>query len=389
MHISSHSPDLINRNDAQPTLSSLSNGTRQSNNPNASATDKMLEKLAQHIPGMNGAQSFNQLDAKDFSPQKVADRVTDFVAMGLEQARLDGKSEAEVEKLRQAAMTGIQKGITEARNILDNMNLLTEEVSATIDETLKLTLQGLEGLIPGAAPQSVSGNSTSMLAAERYQSAESLSLKVKTQDGDEVTIRFNKESDYQSSFGGYSDDQGSAVSFSIDRSESSNYRFSVEGDLDSDEIDALQNLIKDINEIAGDFFDGDVQAAFDQASAFKMDKTELASMNLRLTRSESYSAITAYEQVQNQGNQQDGGRKLGHMLNGLADQVGSPALGFMESPFDFGKELISGLISQDQRYKEADEEHRSLFEQHLDSMRSILDNIALAAKTDHEELTGA
>ncbi len=386
MHITSHSHDLINRHDAHSKLSSPSNGAQQSNDPKASATDKVLEKLAQHIPGMNGADAFNKLDAKDFTPQKVADRVTDFVAMGLEQARRDGKSEQDIEKMRLAAVSGIQKGIGEARTILDNMNLLTDEVAATIDDTLKLTMKGLEGLIPGAAPQPVSGNSTSMLAAERYQSAESLSLKVKTQDGDEVTIRFNKESHYESSFGGYSDSSGSALSFSVDRSESSDYRFSVEGDLDADEIDAIQSLIKDVNEIAGDFFDGDVQAAFAQASEFKMDKTELASMNLRLTRSESYSAVSAYQQVQNQDNgNHGGGLKLGHMLNGLTDKVAAPALGFIESPFDFGKELMSGLISQDQRFKQADDEQQSLFEQHLNSMRSIIDSIAEGQKVANQD----
>ena len=95
-----------------------------------------------------------------------------------------------------------------------------------------------------------------------------------------------------------------------------------------------------------------------------------------------YSAVAAYQQVQNPDGPHSGGRKLGHMLNGLADKVGSPALGFMESPFDFGKDLMSGLISQDQRFKEADDDKRSLFEQHLDSMRSIIDSIAEAQKVD-------
>ncbi|MEH6649600.1 MAG: DUF5610 domain-containing protein [Motiliproteus sp.] len=378
MQITNHHSNPLNRQDSNQQVTSLRSGPQHSNDEKVSATDKLLEKLAQHIPGMTNADELRKLDAKDFTPQKVANRVTDFVAMGLEQARRSGKSEVEVENLRLAAASGIQKGIAEARDILDNMNLLTDDISADIDETLKLTMQGLEGLIPGAAPQASSANSTSMLAAERYQSAESLSLKVKTQDGDMVTILFNKESDYQSSMGGYSDDSGSAVSFSVDRSESSDYRFSVEGDLDADEIDALQNLIKDVNEIAGEFFDGDVQAAFEQASEFKMDKTELASMNLRLTRSESYSAVSAYQQVQNQDTQANGGRKLGHMINGLADQASNPALSFVESPFELAKELLSGLVSEDHRFKKSEDDARSILEDHLNNMRNIIDTIEAA-----------
>ncbi|MEH6472030.1 MAG: DUF5610 domain-containing protein [Halopseudomonas sp.] len=382
MHITSNHSDLVNRHDSHNKLSS--NGQEPATK-GASATDVLLEKLAQKVPGMKGAEDFKQLDARDFTPKKVAGRITDFVEMGLEQARKSGKSESEVEALRQQAMSGIQKGFAEARSILDNMNLLTDEVSANIDDTLKQTMSGLEGLAPSAVQQSFGGSRTSVLAAERYQAAETLSLKVTTQDGDEVTIKFDKQSDYQSSFGGYADSSGSAVSFSVDRSESSNYRFSVEGDLDDDEIDALQDLIKDVNEIADDFFDGDVQAAFDQASEFRMDKTELASMNLQLTRSARYTAVSAYEQVQNHDSANQGpGRKLGHMMHDLAGSLSNPGLGFIESPFDLGKDLMTGLINQDQRVKEADDDMRSLIEQRLQGMRDIIDGLAAAHELEED-----
>lgn len=372
MQITSNHADPINRHDQNGTLASLRNAAAEKG---ATATDILLEKLAQKIPGMSAADGFKRLDAKDFTPDKVATRITDFVEMGLEQARRGGKSEADIDALRQQAIAGIQKGFAEARSILDNMNLLTEEVAATLDDTLKQTLSGLEGLLP-ATSQPISGARTSVLAAERYQAAETLSLKVKTQDGDEVTITFNKQSNYESSVGGYSDSTGSAVSFSTDRSESSDYRFSVEGNLDDAEIDALQSLIKDVNEIADDFFDGDIQSAFDQASEFRMDKTELASMNLQLTRSEHYSAVTAYEQVRDLENENPApGRKLGQMMQDLSGRLAKPELDFMESPFGFAKELLSGLIQQDTRVKDADEDSRSLLQQRLESLRGIIDGL--------------
>lgn len=382
MQITSNHSDLINRQDLQGKMSSLGSSAA---GKEVSARDVLLEKLAQKVPGMSGVEDFKQLDGKDFTPKKVAGRITDFVEMGLEQARRSGKSEAEVDTLRQQAITGIQKGFAEARSILNNMNLLSDDIAATIDDTLKQTLTGLEGQAPRAAQSSIAGSRTSVLAAERYQAAETLSLQVKTQDGDEVTITFSKQSDYQSSLGGYSDASGSALSYSMDRSESSDYRFSVEGDLDEDEIDALQALIKDVNEIADDFFDGDIQDAFDQASEFRMDKTELASMNLQLTRSESYTAVSAYEQVQNfEDSNQGPGRKLGQMMGDFAGRLANPGLDFMESPFGFGKELMSGLIEQDTRVKEADEDTRSLLEQRLESMRSIIDGLSAVGELDED-----
>ncbi|MEH6824358.1 MAG: DUF5610 domain-containing protein [Motiliproteus sp.] len=382
MQITSNHSELINRQDLQGKMSSLGSSAAAKE---LSATDVLLEKLAQKVPGMSGVGDFKQLDGKDFTPKKVAGRITDFVEMGLEQARRSGKSEAEVDTLRQQAVAGIQKGFAEARSILSNMNLLSDDIAATIDDTLKQTLTGLEGLAPAATQPALSGSRTSVLAAERYQAAETLSLQVKTQDGDEVTITFSKQSDYQSSLGGYSDANGSALSYSMDRSESSDYRFSVEGDLDEDEIDALQALIKDVNEIADDFFDGDIQDAFDQASEFRMDKTELASMNLQLTRSESYTAVSAYEQVQSLENTNPGpGRKLGQMMHDLAGRLANPALGFIASPAEFGKELMSGLIEQDSRVKEADEDSRSLLEQRLESMRSIIDGLSAVGELDED-----
>lgn len=380
MHITSHQSDLINRQDNPGKLSSLGSA---STDRGGSATDTMLEKLAQNVPGLQGVDDFKQLDAQDFTPRKVAVRISDFVELGLAQARRSGKTETEVEQLRQQAIGGIEKGFAEARSILSTMNLLSDEIAATLDDTLEQTLNRLQGLAPTASQPSLSGSRTHVLAAERYQAAETLSLNVKTQDGDDVIITFSKQSDYQSSIGGYADTSGSALSFSMDRTESSDYRFSVEGDLDEAEIGALQRLIKDVNEIADDFFDGDIQTAFAQASEFRMDKTELASMNLQLTRSASYRSVTAYEQVQAQGDtDQRPGRKLGQMIADLAGRLGNPDLGFMDSPFEFGKELIVGLLQQDQRVKEADQDVRSLLEQRLDSLRSIIEGLSPVDEPD-------
>ena len=84
---------------------------------------------------MSGAESFRELDGRSFTPEKVAERITGFVEQGLARARRDGKSELEVEELRQQALAGINQGFKEARGILKDMNLLSDEMAATIDRT--------------------------------------------------------------------------------------------------------------------------------------------------------------------------------------------------------------------------------------------------------------
>lgn len=376
MHITSNPSDLSSRQDHPVKLSS-SGSSAATTDRQGSATATLLETLAQKVPGLQGVDDLKQLDSRDFTPRKVAVRISDFVELGLAQARRSGKSETEVEQLRQQAIGGIEKGFAEARSILGNMNLLSDEIAATIDNTLDQTLSRLQGLAPTASQPSLGGSRTSVLAAERYQAAETLSLKVKTQDGDDVTITFSRQSDVQSSVGGYADSSVAGVSFSMDRSDRSDYRFSVAGDLDEAEIDALQSLIKDVNEIADDFFDGDIQAAFAQASEFRMDKTELASMNLQLTRSANYSSVSAYEQVQSLADaEQAPERKRGQMIAELVSRLGNPELDFMAAPFELGRELITGLLQQDQRVKEADQDARSQLEQRLESLGTLIDGLS-------------
>lgn len=362
------------------TLNSHKDVGNKSGDAVSSATDKVLNKLADNIPGMSGSD-LSALKAEEFTPDKVSGRIADYVAMGLAQARRDGKSDAEIQNIYDQAVKGIEQGFKEARDILNDMDLMTDDISATIDETFDLTMQKVGLLAPGAEETTTSA-STSISAAERYSSSESFSLKVKTQDGDKVTIRFSGSESYEASLGYYNDGEGtSAVAFNLDRSQQSNYQFSVKGDLDADELDALQNLVQDISLIADDFFDGDIQAAFAQASTFEMDKTELASMHLTLKRSEQYTAAAAYQQVQgyDQPFNHNGGRKLGHMVQSLQEQLDQSRLQFIDSIREFGQSLVSNLVEQDKRYQSSDSDTQSRYDQHLDMLKDML---APAAETE-------
>jgi len=330
---------------------------KDSNGRSASAADKLVAKLAENIPGMSVSE-MKSLDANDYSPEKVASRISDFVAQGLEQARARGASDADLDRMYKAAVSGVEKGFKEATEILEDLNMLTPDISATIEQTKDLTFEALAGLAP--TNETASTRQTSISAAERYSKAESFSLDVMTQEGDKVSIRFNSEASQTASLGAYSDGNSSAVSFGLERSASSSYSFSVEGDLNEDELGALTTLIQDINLIAEDFFSGDVQDAFEQAAEFEMDKSELMNLNVTMTQSASYSAVAAYEQVQQLDNPLgNNGRHLGQMMNNFDNLVANPAMAFLEDSSLFGVDLLDSLIHQDIRYKDADEESQS------------------------------
>lgn len=337
------------------------------------ASDEMLGKLAQNIPGMS-ADGLKALDPNDYTPEKVAERISGFVASGLEAARSRGASQERLDQMYQAAVKGVEKGFAEARDILDNLNLLQGNIAAQVDATETATFDALAAIAPGATPAGSSQASMRMGVLERFSNAEDMELSVRTRDGDRVTISFSRQQSSESMLAGASDGQGNSLAqFSLSRSESSQYQFSVKGELDEGEIDALQNLIKDVSSLADEFFDGDVQKAFEQSADLRFDTSELSAMKLDMSYTRQYVSASSYEQVQGLDQAADKpGKRLGQMMKDMAETFGAPSLGFLSAPGQLGRDLFSGLVSQDTRFNSADDAQQT---QYRDNMARLLDTV--------------
>lgn len=330
----------------------------------------LLGKLAEQIPGMT-AEKLSGLDADNFTPDKVAGRISDFVAKGLDAARARGASDERLNQMYEAAVKGVEKGFQEARDILDNLNVLNGSIAEQVDETEKLTFDALAEIAPGsreATAQAVMG------AAERYRNAEDMSLTVQTRDGDEVSINFSRNQSYDATYGAGADSEGNAVAWmDVSRSDSSQYQFSVQGELDEGELDALQQMIRDISGVADEFFNGDVQKAFDQSADISFDASELQSMELNMSYSRSWAQASTYEQVGNLEQPVDKpGLRLGQLMKDLAESAGGPSLGFLQSPAQAGRDLMNGLVEQDSRFTDALKE---LQDSYRDNLKQLLDTV--------------
>lgn len=77
----------------------------------------------------------------------------------------------------------------------------------------------------------------------------------------------------------------------------STFSFTVKGELDEDELKAIGQLVADANELAEEFFNGDIETAFNQALELGFDEQELSSFALQLTKVENTAVIKAYETV--------------------------------------------------------------------------------------------
>jgi hypothetical protein len=218
------------------------------------------------------------------------------------------------------------------------------------------------------------GYQTQIAAAERYSKAESFSLDLKTQDGDSVKILFDNQQSQHASFAAVNDGNGnSSAIFQLSQSHSSSFQFQVQGDLDEDELEAISKLISDVSEISNEFFNGDVQKAFESASEFKMDKTELSSMNLLLTKSQTYSA-TSYREVQNNA-APDLGKLSGHLLNNLDQATNRPELDFLQDITKVSQRLLDSLVQQDNRFIDANKDQQSIFNSSLAKIQDVLESI--------------
>lgn len=337
---------------------------------------KLLESLASHIPGMD-AQGLQELDPAEYTPDKIAGRISGFVAMGLANAQERGRSGEDLQSLYDSAVKGVEKGFREAREILSSLDVLNGKVAEQVDETEELTFDALAGLNPGAAQEAQSlGTTRALSGAERFQHAERMELSICTRDGDEITIRFAHALDERASFASAMDAEGNQFSqFGFSSIEKSGLQISFKGgSLSAEEDQALSNLLDDVGQLANDFFDGDVQAAFEQAQDISFDSSQLARMELNMRSSTRYSAAQRYQETQQLSDTTDTkpGRRLGHLMREMQERFSQPGLAFLEDSRRSGAQLMNGMVEQDSRFKLAETEQQVLYRQRLSQLLDMV-----------------
>ncbi|MFP4155845.1 MAG: DUF5610 domain-containing protein [Halothiobacillaceae bacterium] len=328
--------------------------------------NKILESLANKIPGMT-PEKMRALDAREYTPEKVSDRIADFVSRGLDNARARGASESDIAELQRQATEGARRGFAEAREILDSLDILSGRIAEDVERTEELTFDKLAAL--GSVTSPAASELTSMAAAERYAQAERFEMNITTRSGQEVTIAFDRSMTQESSGAVAVDDQGNRVArFDISRSEQSGFQFSIRGDLEADELEAIENLVRDVSQLANEFFNGDVQQAFEQARNLDFDASQLARMDLSMSRTEVYIATQAYTQTSHldeHGDSQRGVRRIDQLVDGLAQKIQDRQLAFIDQQADFVSQLMERLTEQDTRFKRADSDTQQDMRDHL------------------------
>lgn len=162
-----------------------------------------------------------------------------------------------------------------------------------LDSAIGRIESGLRSL-DGEASRNVE-SSASVLSVDSRERQRS-SIRIRTQEGDIVRLDLSSRSRVRAQDVAVADENGSASQTDVSVSSRSRLRLRVAGDLSESEYAAIKNVFAQAESIAGEFFDGDLAAAFSLASSLNYDSDQLARVNLRF-RSQQVTSTRYTESI--------------------------------------------------------------------------------------------
>lgn len=320
----------------------------------------------------------------DFSPQAVTDRILGFVKNRLETEKANGASDERLQDLYNQALTGIEKGLREAKDIIQANGIFEGEVQENFYATVTKLADGLEALgealfgteidseptpvtTPETAAQSVGYQSREVA----FQRSRSFEMEVTTQDGDTIKLLVNSgQSGYSNQFA-LQGDGVTASAFDAGFSSYDNLSFSVEGELDEGEISALKDLFAQVNAVAETFYGGDVELAFDQAMNVGMDTSELSAFAVDINQMQAVAVRDTYVAIDNMaGSNSNRFNDVMPRLGAFAQQTSAArdAVQSLDSGRLDARQLLRDLVSRLHPDAETEQGNGAAFKQFVESL---------------------
>ncbi|WDE07611.1 DUF5610 domain-containing protein [Thalassomonas viridans] len=250
-----------------------------------------------------------QLDKMEIEPfsfdfEAVADNVMEFVSSGIMLAKADGADDEKLADMLSQARSGIDQGFGMAREELEGLGMMTEELEQGIDKSydlLQSDLDDFEQELFGNAP-SVGRENGGLAAGDLLSQQLNLleqeqgTINIQTRDGDSVNIHFGSlmTLDQQSV------QQQGLFSREINFSQSQSFSLQIEGELDEEELEAISSLVNDIGKLAGNFFGGDIEKAWQQANELGFDDQQVAQVSFNFQEVKQVAVTEHYGRVPQQ-----------------------------------------------------------------------------------------
>jgi hypothetical protein len=190
-------------------------------------------------------------------------------------------------------------------------------------------------------------------AEVEYGRLDRFAFELTTLDGDKVSINATNMSVFAGRLDGGVDTEDVGVITGL--KETSEFAFNVEGELDEQEMAAIEDLLNQIMSLADEFYNGDIDKAYEVAMDMGYNQNEIASYSLKLRQTEQFSATAVYQNLApvaetSETPATDALSKIGDYAQSVLDTLKNPE---NYAVFDYAQ-LLSGLSEQiDEHIKES------------------------------------
>jgi hypothetical protein len=135
-------------------------------------------------------------------------------------------------------------------------------------------------------------NSTAAIGMHAI-SSQRAGIQIQTQQGDVIRIDYGSRLEVRASAAQVASKDGTTSTSQIAASQRERFSVSVQGDLNADELQAIDDVLAKINTLADDFFSGNTAASFARATQFDFDSGALAGVDVRLSQRQQVSVAYA------------------------------------------------------------------------------------------------
>lgn len=269
-------------------------------------------------------------NVEPLTAEKVAGNILGFIERRLQLDIAEGATSEELQTRLEAGLSGFKKGFAEASEKLEALSLLSPEIKTDIGKTYDLVLEGIENLrakfidSPDTHPVSTNNGELKTIATSKpvaprlevpdflpaavstqlgygnyeYGRARAFSFELITKDGDKVTIKATSSEGLAVEAGRVTRDANSSATITGSHSSAESFSLAVEGELNAEELAAINDLLGRVNDLAGQFFAGNLDRAFEQAMSLGYDEKQISSFALNLAQVEIQQITRAYQRVE-------------------------------------------------------------------------------------------
>ncbi len=329
-------------------------------------------------PGLNAGVAKGIENAPVFKPvekitsEQAANNILDFIQQRLAKDKANGATSEQLNSRLDQALQGFEKGFNEAKDLIEAMGYMTPQLADEISDTYDRVTTGIDELRDSInnAPQA---NSLSRLdVASSFSQTRSFSLSLTTQDGDRVSIEISRAIQSNQAASVNNAEDGFSYAAAREYSSSSSFLLNVTGELDEDELSAINNLLADVDELAQDFYAGNLDQAFQAATELDFNPEELSSLKLNLQQTTTVSAIAAY-QSNSGAAPQAATKNVGDLLKQV-DQLINEAEKFRE-PLKLIDDIISGLSLLDSVVENTQEDDQQNLSSETEALKNNLKSL--------------